>query len=60
MNALIFVVISVIRATLGIFTQEVYHFILVKRNAADVCVEIFVIVVKFTAFAILNAFVTHI
>ena len=60
MHALIFVVISVIRAALGVFPQEIYHFILVKRNTANVCVEIFVIVVKFTAFAILNTFVIHI
>ena len=60
MYALIFVVKSVIRASLGVSAKKIYHFILVKRNTANVCVEIFVIVVKFTAFAILNTFVTHI
>ena len=62
MNALIFVVIAIIRASLCISAEKIDHFVLVKRHRADVFSPFLVIIVKFTALAIrdLVFHITHI
>ena len=52
MNALILVIITVIRATRCIETEKIGHFILVKRQRAGVGIGIFVILIEFAALTI--------
>ena len=52
MNALIFVVISVIVAVFSVSAEKIEHFVLVEINGANVCVALLVVVVKFAALAI--------
>ena len=60
MHALIFIVISVIGTRACIFTQKIYHLILIKRNTAGIRVKIFVIIIKFTALTISYSVFCHV
>ena len=51
MYALIFVVISVIWAPLGIHSEKITHLILIQRERAGIVVRIFVVLIKFARFA---------
>lgn len=50
MNALILVVITVIRTPLGVISEKVYHLVLVKREVAGILLGVLVVNVKFARF----------
>ena len=56
MNALVFVIKTVVRAASRVSAEEVYHLILVESHIAHVCVKLLVVIVKLTGFAIRNPF----
>ena len=51
MNALIFVIIAIIRAASRVSAEKIYHLVLVKRHSTGVGVGIFVVIVMLTALA---------
>ena len=51
LNAFVFVVVAIVRASFGIEAEKIAHFVLVKREGAGVAVGIFIVLIKFAAFA---------
>ena len=50
-NAFVFVVVAIVRASLRVHTEKVAHLVLVERERAGIIVSIFVVLIKFAAFA---------